>query len=222
MSPKQQKKDRKISTKSIGCLTKSVGEYGWEGLFASKTLARLLTVFLTSPESTFYQKELANLAGKGLYAVQRELSRLEKAHLLIRMPIGNRVYYRANRKHPAFEDLKRVVLKTMGLGDALRSALAPLGDNVRLAFIYGSCARGEETAESDIDLLLVGNLSLRKASTVLGPVGRALGREFNPSVYPLEEFRNKAREGHHFITEVLRGKKIYLIGDEDVLKGLAG
>jgi predicted nucleotidyltransferase len=165
---------------------------------------------------------LADGAGTGLYAVQRELVRLEKAGLVIRTPRGNRVYYRANRSHPAFEDLKRVILKTIGLGDALRAALAPLADRVRVAFIYGSLARGEETAGSDIDLLLVGDLTLREASAVLGPAGRDLGREFNATVYPPEEFRTKAREGHHFISAVLKGEKIYLIGDEIALKGLAG
>jgi predicted nucleotidyltransferase len=93
---------------------------------------------------------------------------------------------------------------------------------VRVAFIYGSLARGEETAGSDIDLLLVGDLTLREASAVLGPVGRDLGREFNATVYPPEEFKTKAKEGHPFISEVLRGEKIFLIGDEIDLKGIAG
>jgi predicted nucleotidyltransferase len=210
------------TTKTIGRMTKTIGDGGWEGLFASGTLARLLTTLLTRPETVFYQKELADGAGTGLYAVQRELARLEKAGLVVRTPRGNRVYYRANRSHPAFEDLKRVILKTMGLGSALRAALAPLADRVRVAFIYGSLARGDETAGSDIDLLLVGDLTLREASAVLGPVGRDLGREFNATVYPPEEFRTKAREGHHFISEVVKGEKIYLVGDEIDLKGLAG
>lgn len=208
------------TTKTVGQMTKTIGDAGWEGLFASGTLARLLTTFLTRPEAALYQKELADGAGTGLYAVQRELARLERAGLVVRTPRGNRVYYRANRSHPAFEDLKRVILKTMGLGDALRAALTPLADRVRVAFIYGSLARGDETAGSDIDLLLVGDLTLREASAILGPVGRDLGREFNATVYPPEEFRTKAREGHHFISEVLRGKKIFLIGDKVDLKGL--
>jgi len=210
------------TTNGIGRMTKTIGDAGWEGLFASGTLARLLTTLLTRPETVFYQKELADGAGTGLYAVQRELARLERAGLVVRTPRGNRVYYRANRSHPAFEDLKRVILKTLGLGSTLRAALTPLADRVRVAFIYGSFARGEETAASDIDLLVVGDLTLREASAVLGPAGRDLGREFNATVYPPEEFRTKAREGHPFVSEVLKGKKIYLIGDEIELKGLAG
>jgi DNA-binding IclR family transcriptional regulator len=92
-------------------MTKTIGDASWEGLFASGTLARLLTTFLTRPETALYQKELADGAGTGLYAVQRELARLERAGLVVRTPRGNRVYYRANRTHPAFEDLKRVIFK---------------------------------------------------------------------------------------------------------------
>lgn len=220
--PGRQKRAVEKITNSVGRLTKSIGDGGWAGLFASGTLARLLTTFVTHPETVFYQKELADGAGTGLYAVQRELLRLERAGLVVRTPRGNRVYYRANRSHPAFEDLKRVILKTMGLGQALRATLAPLADRVRVAFIYGSLARGEETADSDIDLLLVGDLTLREASALLGPAGRELGREFNAAVYPPDELKTKAREGHHFISAVLKGKKIYLIGDEIDLKEIAG
>ncbi len=216
------KKKVKKTTKSVGRTTKNLGDTGWARLFASPTMARLLTLFLTHAEQDFYQKELARMIGAGLFTVQRELARLEKAVLVDRTPRGNRVYYRANRKHPAFEDLKRVILKTMGLGETLRAALAPLAGRVRVAFIYGSFARGEEAAGSDIDVLLVGDLSLREVSTVLGPAGRELGREFNPAVYPLDEFKAKVAEGHHFITEVLNGEKIFLVGDEHELESIIG
>jgi len=165
---------------------------------------------------------LADAAGAGLYTVQRELARLEKLGLAVRMPRGNRVYYRANRRHPVFEDLRRVILKTLGLGEALRTAAASLSGRVRVAFIYGSFARGEEKEGSDVDVLLVGNLSLREASAVLGPAGRALGLELNPTVYPPDEFRAKVAAGRHFIAEVLKGEKIFLIGDEHELEGIAG
>jgi predicted nucleotidyltransferase len=209
-------------TKKIGYSTKNLGDSGWQVLFASRTLAQLLTTFVTYPEATFYQRELVEITGTGLYTVQRELARLEKVGLLIRAPHGNRVYYQANRRHPAFEDLKRVVLKTMGLGDALRQALAPLAGRLCLAWIYGSFARGEETAESDIDLLLVGDLKLREVASLLGPIGQELGRELNPVVYPPEEFKSKAKEGHHFIRAVLKSDKIFLLGDEDDLRRVVG
>jgi len=123
--------------------------------------------------------------------------------------------------HPAFEDLKRVFLKTVALGDVLREALAPLADKVKLAFIFGSLAQGRETAQSDIDLFLVGELSLRQTTKLLSSVVSELGREFNPVVYPPGEFKKKARENHHFITEVIKGPKIWLIGNEEELAKLA-
>jgi predicted nucleotidyltransferase len=207
-------------TNVVGRLTNEVGGTGWEALFASRTLARLLTAFLTQPEAARYQRELVDAVGARLYTVQRDLARLERAGLVVRTPRGNRVYYQANRHHPAFEDLKRVIVKTTGLGDALRHALAPLADRVQVAFVYGSWARGEETADSDLDLLLVGDLKLREVSTVLGPVARQLGREFNPLVYSAAELRRKAQENHPFVSDVLQGAKIHLIGDEGDLRRL--
>lgn len=208
------RKTSRSKTKKLGRTTSILGDAGWIEIFASLTMARLLAILLTHADKTFYQKELAEALDTGLYTVQRELARLEKAGLVMRMPSGNRVYYKTNRNHPAFEDLKRVIVKTLGLGRALREALAPLSDRVRVAFIYGSFACGEETEESDMDLLLVGDLSLRDASAVLGAAGRELGREFNAVVYLPDEFKTKVAKGHHFATEVLKGKKIYLIGDE--------
>jgi len=108
----------------------------------------------------------------------------------------------------------------VALGDVLRQALAPITGKIRLAFIYGSLARGEETARSDVDLLLVGSTTLREVTKYLGPVGRALGREFNPAVFPPREFRKKVAEEDHFIREVLEGPKIWLIGNDRELAGL--
>ena len=199
-----------------------IGESGFSQLFASETLVALLRVFLLRADDSFYQRELADASGARLYLVQRELGRLERAGLITKVPQGNRVYYRANRGHPAFEDLKRVFLKTIALGEALRAGIAQLSGRVRVAFIYGSYAAGQETTESDVDLFLIGDLSSREAAAVLGPVGRELVRELNTAVYPPAEFRRKAREGHHFIQEVLGGPKVFLIGDEHDLAELAG
>lgn len=210
------------STKRVGRSTNQIGDSGWAALFASGTLVALLTRFLLHPDQAFYQQELAKTIGARLYLVQRELERLERAGLITKTPRGNRAYYEANRDWPAFEDLKRVFLKTVALGDALRAALAPLADHVPVAFVYGSCAAGQETAGSDLDVMMIGTLSAREAATVLGPLGRDLGREFNPAIYPPEEFREKASAGHPFISEVLKGPKVFLIGDEDALERLAG
>jgi len=210
------------STNGLGRSTKPLGIGAWGQLFASRTLVALLKVFLLNPENAFYQRELVAAAAARLYAVQQELGRLERLGLIVKTPRGNRAYYKADRSHPVFEDLKRVIVKTVGLGDALRDALTGHNGSVRVAFIYGSYARGQEKPGSDIDLLLIGSLTPRDAAAVLGPVGRELGREFNSVVYSPDEFRRKVQAGHHFLTEVLRGPKMYLIGSQDELASFAG
>jgi len=189
-------------------------------LFPNPALVKVLSLFLLHPEKEFYQRDIAETTGSALLQVQRALKRIEHASLVTKAKRGNMLYYKADRMHPAFEDLKRVFLKTVALGDVLREALSPLMEKVKLAFIFGSLAQGKETAQSDIDLFLVGELSLRELTKFLGPVNSELGREFNPVVYPLEEFVEKAKGNHHFIGEVIRGPKIWLIGNEDELAKL--
>jgi predicted nucleotidyltransferase len=174
------------------------------------------------PETAFYQSELAEKTGNTLLQVQRALRRIEAAGLVSRTRRGNRVYYAAERQHPVFEDLKRIALKTVGLGDALREALKPFQDKVRLAFIFGSFATGTEVAVSDVDLLLVGDLTSRQAARALGPLGRELSREFNPVIFPAREFRQKAKRGNRFIRELVAGPKIWLMGTTDDLAELTG
>ena len=210
------------STKKTGQSTNSLGASPWEGLFASRTLASLLKVLLIHSHTAFYQRELARAVDARLYTVQRELKRLEQAGLVTRTRRGNRVYYRADHAHPAFQDLQRVFLKTIALGDALREALGPLRDRVQVALVYGSFARGDERADSDVDLLLVGELTPREAAAVLAPAGRDLGRELNATVYSPQELARKAGQGHHFIQTLLHGEKLFLIGDADDLERLAG
>jgi predicted nucleotidyltransferase len=190
-------------------------------LFPNPALVEVLSLFLLHPEIEFYQRGMAESTGNALLQVQRALKRIERTGLVTKTKRGNMVYYKADRMHPAFEDLKRVFLKTVALGDALREALAPLSDKVKLAFIYGSLAQGKETSQSDIDLFLVGELSLRDTTNILRSIVPELGREFNPVVYHPEEFKKKARENHYFIIEVIRGPKIWLIGNEDELGKLA-
>ncbi len=190
-------------------------------LFASETLVALLKLFLLNQEQSYYQSQLVSLTGGRLYLVQRELARLERAGLVVKDPSGNRVYYRLNRNHPVVEDLKRVFLKTVALGDMLRTALAPLADRVKVAFIYGSYARGEEREHSDVDLFIIGDLKGREAADAFAPVGRELGRELNRAIFPVDEFREKAQSGHYFIEDVLCNPKLFLIGGESELRELA-
>jgi len=195
---------------------------GISGLFAGRAIVALLRLFVLHPTRDFYQRELANLTGERLFLVQKGVARLVRSGLVDRVSRGNRVYYRANRAHPAFEDLKAAILKTAGLGDVLRDQVCALGDRVKLAFVYGSVTRGDETAASDIDIMLIGNLTGKEVASVFAPIKKVLNREINPSVYSLIEFRKKVRERHPFLTTVLKEPKLFLLGDKRALKAILG
>jgi DNA-binding transcriptional ArsR family regulator len=190
-------------------------------LFPNPALVKVLSLFLMHPEEEYYQRDIAERTRSGLLQVQRALRRIERAGLVTKTREGNRVYYTAEREHPAFQDLQRVFFKTVALGDVLRQALMPQTGRIRLAFIYGSLARGEEKAGSDIDLFLVGDITLREVTSVLGKIGRDAGREFNPFVYPTKEFIRKVNTRDHFITAVLESPKLWLIGNDSELARLA-
>ncbi|MFH1313518.1 MAG: nucleotidyltransferase domain-containing protein [Candidatus Eisenbacteria bacterium] len=196
------------------------GRSSISSIFPNQALLDTLSLLLLHPEEEFYQREIAERIGRTVIEVQRALRRVESAGLATRSRRGNRVYYLANRNHPAFSDLKSLLLKTCALGDALRRTLATVGSKIVAAFIFGSFAAGTESPSSDIDLLAVGTLSSREASRVLGGLGRKLGREFNPIVYTVEELRSRMKRESRFIEEVIRGPKIWLIGDEDELERL--
>jgi predicted nucleotidyltransferase len=180
----------------------------------------LLKLFILSPGLDFYQRELADLTGERLLLVQRAVARLVQAGLVNHAARGNRVYYRVDKSHPAFQDLKAVILKTVGIGDALRMQLARFGERIRIAFVYGSVARGEETVSSDVDIMLIGNLSGREVASVFSPVKKMLNREINPTIYSPVEFRKRVKERHPFLISVLKEPKLFLLGDERGLKAV--
>ena len=169
---------------------------------------------MLDPEREFYQRELQRLTGAHLRQLQRDLARLESSGLVESRVHGNRTYYRGVPAHPAFADLRAAVLKTIGLSDRLREALESLGDAVALAFVFGSVARGEDVAGSDVDLLVVGSATRRTVAAALAPAGAELGRELNPIILSAEEFAGKRREGDHFIASVLADQRIWVVGDE--------
>jgi len=190
-------------------------------LFPNQAVLDVLALLVLHPDQEFYQRELVDRTQNTVLQVQRALRRIEDAGLVVKSKRGNRAYYSAQRRHPAFEDLKRILLKTVGLGDQLRAALQPVAKSVRLAWIFGSVATGSEGSESDVDLIIVGQLTSRQAIKILAPIGRSLGREFNPVIYPEKEFRSKARRGNQFIRKIISEPKIWLVGGEDELTELA-
>ncbi len=187
-------------------------------LFSNRALVKTLSQFFLHPAKSFYQGEFVRETGCVLVQVQRALNRLEKADLISKSREGNRTYYKANRFHPAFEDLKRAFFKTVVFGDSLKEALQPLKNKVFFAFIYGSFARSEEGSESDIDLFIIGTLTMREVSALLGPFIRESNIEINPVVYPLEECKKRWKMNDHFIRQTFENPKIWLIGAEDELR----
>lgn len=190
-------------------------------IFPSKSFVDVLLLFLLHPDEKMYQSAIVKSTGKALMQVQRILKRLEDAGLVLRSKHGNRVYYQANRDNLALEDLKRALMKTVVFGEFLVKNLSPIKKKIRYGFIYGSTARGEEVATSDIDLFLVGDLSVRDTSKLLGPLMLELGRECNITVYSIEELKRKIKEDNIFVTEVLKGSKIWLFGDENEFAKMA-
>ena len=148
--------------------------------------------------------------------MQAEVRKLAAAELIVARRDGNRLYYRANTSHPVFPELQGLALKTTGLREQLVTALVGLA-GVRLAFVFGSQASGTAGAASDVDLLLVGSVGLRALAPRLRPVAEALGREINPHVLAPDTLSAKARSGDAFVTTVLAGPKLWIIGGADEL-----
>ena len=186
----------------------------------TKTQQRVLGLLFGYPDRSFYSNELVRLSGVGSGTVQRELASLVGSGLVIAGLIGNQKHYQANREAPIFEELRGIVLKTFGLADVLRSRLLPLAARIQVAFVYGSVAKGSDTARSDVDLLIVSDrLTFADVIAGLGDAMTTLGREVNPSIYARVEFEKKAAEEGGFLARVIAGPKIFLIGaDNDIPK----
>jgi len=186
-----------------------------------KARRAVLALLYGHPDEAYYLRQIARVTGVGLGAVQRELKQLSESGIILRTSRGRQIYYQANPKSPIFAELRSLMIKTAGVGDVLRAALTPLADGINIAFLYGSIARGEERRGSDLDLLVVGNVTFAEIISVLGPTQEVLGREVNPTVYPPSEFQSKLSSGHHFLKTVMNGAKIFLVGDEHDLARLA-
>ncbi len=188
------------------------------GALFSGTQQRVLGLLFGQPDRSFYATELINLAGVGSGAVQRELARLSQSGLVTVEPVGNQKHYQANADSPIYEELCSLVRKTVGMAEPLRAALAPLAAHIKVAFVYGSIAKQQDTARSDIDLLLVSD-SLTYGDTILAlqDLSAQLGREVNPNIFTPQDFAKRLREGGAFVSRVMAQPKIWLIGGPDDL-----
>jgi predicted nucleotidyltransferase len=182
----------------------------------TKTQQKVLGLLFGKPDKRFYTNEIMRWAAMGRGTVSRELDRLVRAGLLSTTKQGNQNYYQANANNPVYEELVGIVKKTFGVADQIRDILIPLGENIELAFIYGSIAKGTERNTSDIDLMLVGeNLSYGRAVEVLQPLEESLQRTINPTIYDKKEFVARLKDGDSFVTRVMEQPKIIIKGSED-------
>jgi hypothetical protein len=185
-----------------------------DALFTS-TQQRVLALLFGQPERSFFTKELIDLTGSGSGAVQRELARLQVSGLITQTILGNQKHYQANADAPIFAELCGIATKMLGPADTLRRALLPLADALYLALLYGSVAKGSDTAHSDFDLLLVSDsLTLEQVYAALTPAERQLGRAVSPTLYTLAEFHQRLAARNPFLTKLLAGKTIALFGDK--------
>lgn len=182
---------------------------------------RLVLGWLYShPDEAFYLRQIARQTGLPVGSIQGELDQLVAAGIITRTVQGRQVYFQADAQSPIFSELQALLTKTGGIADVVRDALLPLRPRIQVAFIFGSAARNELRRDSDIDLVIVGDVSLGDVVSALSDAQRVLGREVNPAVYSAEEFRAKILSGHHFLTAVLREPYILVTGDRDDLERL--
>jgi predicted nucleotidyltransferase len=174
----------------------------------------ILALLYSHADEQFYLREITHRARTGIGATQRELRQLSEAGLIQSIRRGHQIYYQANRKNPIFAELKSILAKTSGIRDILHEVLAPLADRIKLAFVYGSIARGDEGAASDVDLMIVGDLSFADVVSALSQSEAKLGREVNPTVFGSSEFGKKLAAKNHFLSTIAKEKKLFVIGDE--------
>lgn len=192
-----------------------------EKLFSSRTRVEILRLFLFNPNDSFYQRQISSTIHQPIRGVQRELVRLESIGLIERSVQGNRVYYKVNTKFPIFDELRTIFFKTVGIAEVLKSDLKDKND-IEIAFIYGSCAKGQESLTSDIDLMVIGSIAPRRLSSILSKPKSELAREINYAVFSEREFRKRTHAKDHFLHSVLRDRKIFIVGNEDALKRVVG
>ena len=198
--------------------TNSPGTASLADALFPKVRQRVLAVLFGTPDRSFYANEVIALAQSGTGAVQRELAGLSGTGLLTVSKQGNQKHYQANANAPVFAELRGLVLKTMGLADVLRAALLPLAAQIDAAFVYGSVAKQQDTAHSDVDVMIVSpDLAYADVFGALESATATLGRKVNPTLYTPADVAKRIERDNAFVTRVLQQPKIWLIGNEEQL-----
>lgn len=190
-------------------------------LFGSKLRAKVLGWLFLHPDERYFVRQLKGLLDEDSTNISRELARLEKMGILTCQTEGRQKYYQVNPQCPVFSELEGLIRKTTGLTDILRDAFKPLSKKIKIAFIYGSMAKGSIKSQSDVDVMVIGSSTFGQVVDAIGDAQKQLGREVNPTVYPVKEWKEKLAEKHHFVTSVSKSTKIFIIGTEDGLARIA-
>ena len=186
----------------------------------TKNRAELLRLFLINPDRAFYMQEIGRILGKKPGVFQRTLNNMVSEGILESEYKANARYFKVNKKYPLYKELKSIVLKTIGVRDSLREILEKI-DNIKLAFIYGSFAKGKENYLSDIDLVIIGKPDEDKLIKELDELEEQLQREINYKLYTLKDIKREVKKKDPFFQEILRDKKVMIIGDESELREIS-
>jgi len=183
-------------------------------LIKSRVRIKLLKLFFLNRNQEFYLRELARLTEENLNSMRVELRNLAKAGVITVDRRGNQTLYRVNKTCAVHEELRRLILKTAGIGDTIRASLMSMG-GVRYALVFGSFASGEEVAESDVDLLIVGDVNEEQLIKNIGTLEKQLSRDINYILWNNKEFDRRIRQKHHLMQDITEKTLIMVIGDED-------
>jgi DNA-binding transcriptional ArsR family regulator len=187
-------------------------------ILSSRVKAEIFRLLFGLSAKELHLRELERQSGLAVGTVRQELQRLVQLELVVARRDSNRVYYRANQEHPLYPEIRNLVLKTAGLVDVLHEALGE--EEILVAFVFGSVARAEEGAQSDVDLMVIGPIGLRQLSRRLSSVSTELGRAVNPHVVSAEEFRRRKAKRDHFLIRVLESPQIFVVGGKDDLEAM--
>ncbi len=189
-------------------------------ILSSRVRSEIFRLLFGVSERQLHVREIERRTSLSIATVRQELQKLLRMQLVESQRDGNRLYYRANKGHPLYADIRNIVLKTSGMVDIFREVLDKEG--VKIAYVFGSMASNQEGATSDVDLMVIGDVGLRTLSGWLSGVSEQIGREINPHVMNRAEFRERKQSRDHFITRVLESEKLFIKGSEHDLEAMGG
>lgn len=185
-------------------------------ILSSRSRAAIFKLLFSGAERELHIREIQRRSSLNDSTIRQELKKLVRLDLVKGRKDSNRIYYRANRDHPLYPDIRNLAIKTSGIAHVLRNAM--VDRRVHAAFVFGSIATGEESAGSDVDIFVIGEIGFRDLSELLSGCSEEIGREINPYVMTKEEYRKRVKSGEHFISNILKSSKIFVVGGEHDLE----